>query len=192
MADTRYTWGELKAGLRDLHEQNPDFLSKAILVGGAACMFYRAVLARSQSPLFPVPDPGPEGEAAWLSKDVDFTHVQREDLPASPIIPLGLLQSGVRLSALDYAETVRTSALEFEDGCIVPILVADPLELYREKQACVAKLRRPQDQVHLDLLEVYLAFELDLARKSNDPGERIALEARYQNYAPEILSRVVG
>ncbi|MDX6766643.1 MAG: hypothetical protein SFU85_07625 [Candidatus Methylacidiphilales bacterium] len=187
MAEQRYSWEDLKSGLRSLHERHPDFLKKAILVGGAACMFYRSVLARSQSPHFQVPDAGPEGEAVWLSKDVYFNHIAREDLPASPPVPLGLLQSGLRLSALDFAETVRTSALEFEDGSIVPILVADPLELYREKQACVAKLQRPQDRAHLELLKVYLAYELDLARKSNDPGERIALEARYQNYAPDLL-----
>lgn len=183
----RYTWEQLKSGLRRLHEEHPAFLAKAILVGGAACMFYRSVLARAARPDFPVPDPGPEGEAAWLSKDADFTHAGPEDYPPHPPLPLGRLQAGLRLSALDFAETVRTAALEYEDGVIIPLLVADPLELYREKQACAARLNRPQDRIHLELLRAYLAYEWALARAVGDPGERIALEARYRHHAPELL-----
>lgn len=170
-----------------MHQQHPDFLRKAILVGGAACMFYRSALARAADPLFPVPAEAETDASLWLSKDADFTNVEPGDFPEHPPLPLGRLQVGVRLSALDFAETVRAAGLEFSDHEVVPILVADPLELYREKQACVAKLSRPQDQAHLRLLEVYLAYELALVRRHPDPAELVALEARYRHHAPELL-----
>ncbi len=148
-------------------------------------MFYRAVLAKENHPEFPV-NQGKD-ESAWLSKDLDFTHIAREDIPQDTSLPCGLVQSGIRLSALDFAETVRTGVLEFDDGLQIHLLVADPLELYREKEACLARLNRPQDRLHLELLKTYLKYELWLARQSKDPGLKIALEARYQNYARELL-----
>jgi len=122
MAEAHYGWDDLKSGIRRLHEQHPDFLSRAILVGGAACMFYRAVLARAAHPAYPVPQGCADTADAWLSKDVDFACLDTVDFPADPPLPLGRLQSGIRLSALDFAETVRTASLEFADGDLVPIL----------------------------------------------------------------------
>gem|GEM_PF-3657448 len=61
------------------------------------------------------------------------------------------------------------------------------MELYREKEACVVLLSRPQDRAHLDLLRVYLAYEWALVREYGQPAERMALEARYRHYAPEVI-----
>lgn len=78
--DRRHDWPALKRALARLHAEARPFLGRALLIGGAACLFYRARLYSVGDPDFQIPAAAPEAESLWLSKDLDFTGVS----PAMP------------------------------------------------------------------------------------------------------------
>ena len=75
----------MKRALARLHAEARPFLGRALLIGGAACLFYRARLYSVGDPDFQIPAAAPEAESLWLSKDLDFTGVFSGD--AMNLIP---------------------------------------------------------------------------------------------------------
>ncbi len=170
-------WGEVKECLRALHEASPDFLGKAVLIGGAACWFYRVQLQNAKDRDF-AEGPGPEGAAeSWLSKDVDFTGVFRGDaigmLPSLVArdewgnqflavngVRLGFAQVGVTFDPEEVFGRARIG--EFgggRGGDAVRFLVIDPVMLYREKLVLAARRNQRNDHVHLAMLAQLLRWE---------------------------------
>jgi hypothetical protein len=56
-------WEDLLAGLAQLHRDNPSVLERNVLVGGAACFFYRDQLKQVNDADFRVPVYMPEEES---------------------------------------------------------------------------------------------------------------------------------
>lgn len=148
-----------------------------MLIGGGACLFYRARLAAAGDPDFRVAPLDPETERLWLSKDLDFTGVFSGE--AMELVPhlvvcdaagheylevegvrLGFAQVGLVLDPERALETARTGEFETESGT-VEFLVADPVTLfYLEKQALVQRRGQPGHSVDLALLHDYVAWEV--------------------------------
>jgi len=185
-----YRWEGLSGIIRSLLEKEPGFMDAAVLVGGAACWFYRSLLEEANDPDFRMPPLSPEDESLWLSKDVDYTNLPLERLASLPSeLPVGAFQFGVRLGPDDFLETARTVQLDYPDGVSYAILIADPLTLYREKDAAAQKLRRPQDRLHLEALREYLLLELTTLAEREPPDFPAwsQLAHRIKTYAPELL-----
>jgi len=186
----QYRWEGLSGVIRELLEREPDFLDGAVLVGGAACWFYRSMLEDANDPDFHLPALSQEEEAVWLSKDVDYTNLSPERLASlPPELPVGAFQFGVRLGPEDFLETARVVELVYSDGSAFPILIADPLTLYREKDAAAHKLGRPQDRLHLRALSEYLLLELSRTAEMapHDLAPLAQIAQRIRTYAPELL-----
>jgi hypothetical protein len=73
MADRTYNWDAIREGLKRIGTQNPEFLANTVLVGGAACWYYRLALSKANDSDFPAPVYTPDQERVWLSKDLDRT-----------------------------------------------------------------------------------------------------------------------
>ncbi len=54
-------------------------MDRLVLVGGSACMFYRALLEKYADPDFLAPRFSEAEEKLWLSKDVDFMGMTKEE-----------------------------------------------------------------------------------------------------------------
>ncbi len=178
-ADSRLDWPALQRCLWRLHRDARPFLRRALLIGGGACLFYRARLRQADDPDFRVPSLSAENERLWLSKDLDFTGIFSGD--AAELLPQMLVRGvdgrefiqveGVRLGfaqvglVLDPELAMETARIgEFErDGEPVQFLVADPVTLHREKQALVERRNQPGDALHLALLGDYVAWEVTVA-----------------------------
>ncbi len=151
-------------------------MGRALLIGGGACLFYRARLVAANDPDFRVAPLAPETERHWLSKDLDFTGVFSGD--AMELVPqfivrdsagreflevegirLGFAQVGLILDPERALEMARTGEFETEGG-LVEFLVADPVTLYLEKLALVQRRGQPGDTLHLALLHDYVAWEV--------------------------------
>ena len=103
----------------------------------------------------------------WLSKDIHFATLPE----ATSQLPLiGGLQLDVRLSASDFLKCARTATM---DG--VTLLVAGALDLLKEKQACCAKLERPQDFLYKTTLEAFIPLDLAdrVAAAAQDPARAL-------------------
>lgn len=178
-ADQRFDWPALQRCLWRLHRDARPFLRRALLIGGGACLFYRASLRQANDPDFRIPPLSPVNERLWLSKDLDFTGIFSGDavelLPQMLVrgndgrefievegVRLGFAQVGLVLDPELAMETARTGEFEWE-GETVQFLVADPVTLYREKQALVERRNQPGDALHLALLGDYVAWEVTTA-----------------------------
>lgn len=174
--DRTVDWEHIKRCLLVLHREARPFLGRALLIGGAACWFYRRQLQSAADPDFPVPALAPATEARWLSKDIDFTgifsadalallpqHVVTDAAGSSHIeiagVRLGFAQVGVTLDpeAALVSATIGEFAIEGER---VQFLVADPVSLYREKQALHERRNAPQDFLHFGLLRECLVWRV--------------------------------
>ena len=161
-------WSAFRNALKLLAETFPDRFDEWVLIGGGACWFYRTMLERWADPDFPPPQFSPAEESEWLSKDIDFmgeTEEEAEKLLAAPIkveshtisyrgLEVDFLQEGVRLltkDAIRSAREVRTPDLTFR--------VLDAALLYTEKLAVFCLKPRPQDRLHLRVLEAFLKCE---------------------------------
>ena len=179
-------WSGIQGRLQRLATECPGIFHGSVLVGGAACWFYRIQLEKRASPDFPPPALTEVDAGLWLSKDIDFANLPE----ATPQLPLvGRLQFGVRLSASDFLENARTATI---GG--VTLLVADALDLLKEKQACCAKLGRPQDFLHKTTLEAFVSLDLAdrVAAAAQDPARAPSYWQRkslIHIYAPELLAR---
>lgn len=180
-----------------MHREARPFLGRALLIGGGACLFYRARLAAANDRDFRVAHLAPETERLWLSKDLDFTGVFSGD--AMELVPqfivrdasgreflevegvrLGFAQVGLVLDPERALETARTGEFETESG-LVEFLVADPVTLFLEKQALVARRGQPGDALHLALLHDYVVWEVtQAAERLLAGGESLSVgETRY-------------
>lgn len=174
--DRTVDWEHIKRCLLVLHREARPFLGRALLIGGAACWFYRRQLQRAGDADFALPPLAPVTEAQWLSKDIDFTGVFSGDalalLPQHVVkdaagrphievagVRLGFAQAGVTLDP--EAALVSATIGEFTlDGERVQFLVADAVSLYREKQALQERRNAPQDFLHFGLLREYLVWRV--------------------------------
>jgi hypothetical protein len=159
-------------------------------------LFYRARLRQANDPDFAVPALSLIHEQSWLSKDLDFTGIFSGDalelLPQMVVrdaagreflevegVRLGFAQVGLTLDPELALETARTGEFEWE-GEPVQFLVADPVTLYREKQALVERRNQPGDALHLALLGDYVAWEVITAteRLLDHAGDLTVTESR--------------
>ena len=72
MPERDYSWDGIREGLKRIAAHNPDFLPNTVLVGGAACWYYRLALGNADDKDFRVPRYTPAEERVWLSEDLDF------------------------------------------------------------------------------------------------------------------------
>ena len=152
-------WPAILSGLSQLKTDNPWVLENNVLVGGAACLFYRDLLEQINDPDFPSPTYSAEEEKVWLSRDADFATTEPGRMPDSTgQVPLGRLQMGFVLGADEFKENARTVRLEWSSTAFT-MLIADPLDLWREKEAATHRRGRPQDSLHLDVLGLILQWE---------------------------------
>jgi len=160
-----YDWNRIRAALRLMQEVFPGFLENVVLIGGGACWFYREALRQWQDPDFPVPLWTEAEEAVWLSKDVDFMGLDREEasqLLDTPFdeephtfhfrgLELDFLEEGLRLTPQNAVLSRRAAQLPE-----VIFYVAEAALLYAEKCALVQTKERPQDRLHQRLLAEFL------------------------------------
>lgn len=123
-------------------------------------MFYRDQLERINDPDFQVRPYSEEEEKVWLSHDADFATTEPEQMPDNAgSVPLGRLQMGFVLGAEEFMENARNVGLRW--GAIeFSMLIADPLDLWREKEAATYRRTRSQDSLHLEVLGTTLEWEM--------------------------------
>ena len=173
-----YDWEKIRAALQLLEQQFPDLFPLWQLVGGGACWFYRRSLELAQDPDFRSPPLTPEQEYVWLSKDVDFMGISREEaaqLFGAPVKPetrtitfagleVDFVEQGLHMTERESADSARlVQATGFD------FYVADAALLYDEKVALVATKSRPQDILHRDLLAEFL--KLEFCRDAEHPEQ---------------------
>ena len=185
-------WLGVKGQLRTIHETAPQILVEAVLIGGAACLAYRALLDATENPDFRSPIFSPAEEVILLSKDIDFANLDASVADLVKSVPIGRLQFGVPLGSDDFRDGSRPLQLSYEDGLVFSISIADPLDLYREKDAAAVKLGRPQDRLHRAILAEFVKWELaSLAAQAESDPIRLAdygkLRSRCRDYAPELF-----
>lgn len=169
-------WERAKLCLASLQHESPAFLRQALLIGGAACWFYRHSLLRADDPDFRVPLLSQELEAKWLSKDLDFTGIFSGDafalLPQLTVrdagnreylqvegVRLGFAQVGLTINPEEAMQHCRVVRFTGPAGEVVEFFVADPVTLYREKLALVQRRNAPADPLHLAVLAEYVRLE---------------------------------
>jgi hypothetical protein len=214
--DERVDWNAVKRCLAILHRESPTFLSQSLLIGGAACWFYRVQLENSRDTDFHLA-PELSRSDLWLSKDIDFTAIFRVDaydllsalVTKEPSgnrilkvggIRIGFAQGGVTFDPQEAFQRARVGEF-IENGANVQFLVIDPVTLYREKQALSQKRNQPNDHAHFAALKEFLCYDFlnacaqflkprNLEQQTNDLGFIIDVRKR----TPEILqdSRVLA
>ena len=123
-------------------------------------MFYRDLLEQLNDPDFQVRLYSEAEEEIWHSRDADFATTDPGQIPEhAGEVPLGRLQMGFVLGAEEFKENARQVRLRC-DGSYFAMLIADPLDLWREKEAAIYRRRRPQDSLHLEVLELTLRWEI--------------------------------
>jgi hypothetical protein len=199
-------WDTAKRCFKLLSERSPAFFSDAVLIGGLSCWFYRNILTNRNDPDFPAPPYSEQEERLWLSKDIDFTNIDRTAL-ASSLPDLATADGGIAIGGIPigFAQVGLTIDAEtaWRDSWIaalpggVEVRVLDPIKLYREKQALVRKRGTPTDQLHLRLLEQFLASEVALQaevliERANQEGKTLGRTflTDVNGYASEILANL--
>jgi hypothetical protein len=204
-------WEQIKRCLAEIDRASKDFLRQALLIGGAACWFYRHQLKKAGDPDFKVIQLTAEKENLWLSRDLDFTGIFSQD--ALLLLPhhvaehkgrkhvevagvrLGFAQVGLTIDPEEAIKTSRVAAITI-DGKVVEFLVADPLTLYFEKCKLCVQRGNPNDFLHKELLFDYLAFELTVGAEKLLKGAQLSagdakailqLWISVKNKTPEIL-----
>jgi hypothetical protein len=170
MADRNYNWDAIREDLRRIEAYNPEFLASTVLVGGAACWYYRLALSKANDPDFPMPGYTPDQERVWLSKDLDFMGESNEEISqliGQPCPAMGALLEYAG-ATLDFVEeglkmtrqSANQTARKAQAGDLTFYIVSPSL-LFAEKQACVLqKTNRPQDHLHRDVLARFIRMEL--------------------------------
>ena len=204
-------WERVKHCLANIDKASKDFLRQALLIGGAACWFYRHQLKKAGDPDFPVAPLAREKENQWLSRDLDFTGIFSQEalqlLPHLVVeykgrkhvevdgVRLGFAQVGLTIDPEEALTNARVAAITVE-GRVVEFLVADPLTLYFEKCKLCVQRGRPNDHLHKELLFDYLAYELTvgaeklLGNSGLSAGEAkliLQLWITVKNKTPEIV-----
>lgn len=169
MPDKHYDWVGIRDDLKRIDAHNPDFLPNTVLVGGAACWYYRLALSKAMDTDFPVPNYTPAEESAWLSKDLDFMGESRDEvsqLIGQPCPPMGTLvqYAGASLDFIDEGLKMTREAAnrtarkaQLDD---LSFYLASPGLLFVEKHACTFQKDRPQDPLHREVLARFIKMEL--------------------------------
>ncbi len=169
MAERDYSWEGIREGLRQIAAHNPDFLPNTVLVGGAACWYYRLALKQAADQDFAVPNYTPDEERVWLSKDLDFMGESRaeiSELIGQPCPPMGTLidyagvsldfvEQGLKITGEAVNRTARKARAEDLEFYII-----SPSLLFAEKHACTLQKNRPQDPLHREVMARFLKMEL--------------------------------
>ena len=169
MPEHEYSWDAIREGLRRIATHNPDFLPNTVLVGGAACWYYRLALKKAADEDFRVPEYTLEEERVWLSKDLDFmgeSAAEISELLGQPCPPMGALvtYAGVDLDFIDRglkisAEAANRTARKARAEDLQFYIIAPSL-LFAEKHACTLQKNRPQDPLHRELMARFIKMEL--------------------------------
>jgi len=169
MEEKRYTWDAIAADLRRIDQSNPNFLPNMVLVGGAACWYFRRALGHANDSDFKLPNYTLEDERVWVSRDLDFMGDSDEEISlllGRPCPPMGTLieYAGATLDFIDEGlsmtrrEANRTARRAELPG--LTFYIASPGLLYAEKLICTLRKTRPQDPLHKDVLARFLKMEL--------------------------------
>jgi len=204
-------WEQIKRCLAEIDKNSREFLQRALLIGGAACWFYRIQLKRASDPDFKANVLSPENESQWLSRDIDFTGILSEE--ALSLLPhniaehegrryievdgvrLGFAQVGVTIDPEEAMAKARVGRITLEEKQ-VEFLVVDPLTLYYEKDKLCLQRGYPNGHLHRALLHDYVAFDLVCGAERMLVDERMSVaDARQvlawwmsvRSKAPEIL-----
>ncbi|HWD20554.1 MAG TPA: hypothetical protein VHB20_14905 [Verrucomicrobiae bacterium] len=166
-------WEKIKQCIIEIDRLSREFLYHAVMIGGAAAWFYRHQLAQAGDKDFTIAASKPDAEYQWLSRDIDFIGIAREEafllLSGNRILErgrehievagvrIGVAQVGVTFDAEEVFHFAHAGAI---DNGRVEFLIADPLSLYFEK--CKLRERRGYagDRQHAALLFEYNAYEL--------------------------------
>jgi len=203
--EARVDWEGVKRCLAILHLESRVFLSRSLLIGGAACWFYKVQLQKAHHPTFQT-DETQSTHDLWLSKDVDFTGIFRGD--AFELLPrliatdpkgnrflnvagirLGFAQVGVTFDPEEAFQRARGA--RFTDaGEEIQFLVMDPVTLYREKQALAQKRNQPNDHAHFQLLREYLTWEVLVSCEAHAKAVSVSEQRRYLAFILDVNGRV--
>jgi hypothetical protein len=178
MPQQGYSWDGIRQDLKRIDAHNPNFLANTVLVGGAACWYYRLGLTKAGDPDFPLPSYTAEQERVWLSKDLDFmadSPQEISELIGAPCPPMGKLvvyggatldfiETGLKMTSEAATRTARK--VRAED---LVFYIASPSLLFAEKTACVSQKNRPQDPLHREVLARFIKMEL--CRNLEQPAE---------------------
>lgn len=169
MSERKYVWDAIREDLKRIDAHNPDFLPNTVLVGAAACWYYRVALDRVGDPDFVVPSYTVEQERLWLSKDLDFMGESNEEISellGLPCPAMGALMTyaGATIDFVEQGlkmtrEAANRTARRVQVGDL-NFYIAGPSLLFAEKQACTLQKNRPQDKVHREILARYIKMEL--------------------------------
>lgn len=163
-----YDWKRALQAMEVLAEAFPEEFPTWVLIGGAACWYYRERLHRARDVDFQPPPYDAQQEQVWLSKDIDFMGLTEDEAvalfqapfdPETHTIPfrgleVDFLEEGVRLdisTAHRNADLVQTPDVSFL------VITADVL--YAEKCGLIQIKDRPQDRLHHALLAEFLKYE---------------------------------
>lgn len=173
--DRKVDWEQIKRCLALIDKTSKDFLRQALLIGGAACLFYRHQLFKANDPDFQIPPSSPEEEKRWLSRDIDVTGIFSED--AFLMLPhfveeykgnkhmvvdgvrFGFVQAGLTIDPEDAIENAWV-ANTIVDGKKTEFLVADPVTLFFEKLKLCVQRGHKNDFMHRELLFNFIAYDL--------------------------------
>jgi hypothetical protein len=161
-------WNRIEAWLRQIEESFPGLLGNLVLIGAGACSFYREALRAWNDPLFRLPSSAPEGELAWLSKNLSFMGLDLSE--ASALfqarfdesnhtfhflgLELGFPQKGLKLTTQDVLLNRRMVELP---GLTFSVVEASLL--YSEIRELLSSRPQPEDLLHQQLLTLFLKCE---------------------------------
>lgn len=171
--ERKVDWEQTKKCLALVDKSSKEFLRQALLIGGAACMFYRNQLFKVKDPDFPVLPV--KGQDTWLSRDIDFTGIFSQD--ALKLLPnnirdfdgqkfividgvrFGFAQAGVTFDPAEAFENAWVGMIK-ANGEQVEFLVIDPVTLYFEKCKLCAQRGSKHDLLHKQVLFDFIAYKL--------------------------------
>ncbi len=169
MPEKIYSWDGIRDDLKRIHAHNPDFLPNTVLVGGAACWYYRLALTRAADVDFQVPNYTPSEEDVWLSKDLDFMGESKDEIseligqpcPAMGALTeyagatLDFIEEGLKMTREAANRTARRAEIDE-----LTFYLASPSLLFAEKHARTLQKNRPQDALHQEVLARFVKMEL--------------------------------
>lgn len=206
--ERKVDWETIKGCFVELHRISRPFLGRALLIGGAACWFYRNQLQKAGDADFKVPLLSKETESQWLSRDIDFTGIisfeALEMLPHQIVkdqngrehvevngIRFGFAQVGLTIDPQEALLNARIASFKHGNETI-EFLVADPITLYLEKQALSKRRGSKNDFLHFSLLHDYVAYEtVNFVEQTLRPeGLKVSELKRANSFLLSVKSRI--
>lgn len=192
-------WEQIEAAILNVAKISEEAIERLVLVGGSASAFYQDLLERAKDPDFKPPVFTLEEKILWLSKDVDFMGMSKEELSellgiAQTGTPPNVYVHGIWIDIVDNGLTLSgdsavNAGAEF-DLKGVAINVLTPAMLYKEKRA-LTKLPnpRPQDFLHLKTLKEFVPYYLTATLEKGFVPSRqwVKLASQAKNIEPSLL-----